>query len=426
MPFLNFEFVIFFSCNRLQKAKKKNGGCIMNKNSLLFKASLLSISSVLVAGPVVSSLIPLMQQSFPNQSTSSIELIATIPNFGILIFVLLSNIFIKFLGKKHTVLLGLLITLISGIIPVFVENYTVILASRFMFGAGIGLFNALAVSLITELYDGDEQASLMGLQSAMGSIGSTVMTLLIGYFTKFGWQNSFSVYAITILPLILFALFVKLPSTEKLEGKSGENKKAKESINGATIGLMFFALIVYALFFVVMLKTATLLVETGIGKPETAASIFGSTTIIGIVMGVLYGKIFKFLKQMVLPIGLLGVGLGFMVILFANSVAMVTTGVIVSNLSFSLVAPFMFILVGQVAPKNSANLATGVLLVGINLGVFLSPTINSFLGKIFAMTTAADSFLISGVGLSILSALSFIILSFQKKKSKQLVPQEIK
>lgn len=163
----------------------------MNKNSFLFKASLLSISLVLAAGPVIASLIPLMQQSFPDQSISSIELIATVPNFGILIFVLLSNIFVKFLGKKKTVLLGLILALISGLIPVFIENYTVILVSRFMFGAGVGLFNALAVSLITELYSGDEQASLMGLQGAMGSIGSTVMTLLVGYFTKFGWQNSF-------------------------------------------------------------------------------------------------------------------------------------------------------------------------------------------------------------------------------------------
>ncbi|MEG2253922.1 MAG: MFS transporter [Vagococcus sp.] len=388
----------------------------MNKNSVLFKASLLSISLVLVAGPVISSLIPLMQQSFPNQSTSSIELIATIPNFGILIFVLLSNIFIKFLGKKNTVLLGLLIALIAGIVPVFVDNYTVILVSRFLFGAGIGLFNALAVSLITELYDGDEQASLMGLQAAMGSIGSTVLTLLVGYFTRFGWQNSFLVYAITVLPLILFALFVKLPS----EAKDTEEKseKVKESVNAPTLVLMVFALIVYALFFVVMLKTATHLVETGIGKPETAASILGSITLVGIVVGVAYGKIFKFLKHLVLPIGLLGMGIGFIVIMLANSIAMVTTGAILAGLSFSLAAPFMFMLVGQVAPKNSTNLATGVLLVGINLGVFLSPTINGFLSKLFGMSTAADSFLISGVGLFILSVLSFVVLNTQQKKQK--------
>lgn len=396
----------------------------MNKNSFLFKAALLSISLILVAGPVVSSLIPLMQQSFPDQSTSSIELIATIPNFGILIFVLLSNIFVKFLGKKKTVLLGLFIALLSGLVPVFIENYTVILVSRFMFGAGVGLFNALAVSLITELYSGDEQASLMGLQGAMGSIGSTVMTLLIGYFTKFGWQNSFLVYTITVLPLALFALFVTLPTAEKLDDPAAKTKKEKESVNGATIGLMLFALIVYALFFVIMLKTATLLMETGIGKPETAASILGSVTIVGIVVGVFYGKIFKWLKQLVLPIGLLGIGLGFIIILSANSVAIVTLGAIVSGLAFSLAAPFMFMLVGQIAPKNSANLATGVLLVGINLGVFLSPTINSFLSKAFGMTTASDSFLMSGIGLILLSACSFILLSVQKKKNAQTAIQK--
>ncbi|HCM88585.1 MULTISPECIES: MFS transporter [Vagococcus] len=393
----------------------------MNKNSFLFKASLLSISSVLVAGPVISSLIPLMHESFPSQSMSSIELIATVPNFGILIFVLLSNFIIKFIGKKNTVLLGLAIALISGLIPVFIDNYTVILVSRFFFGAGIGLFNALAVSLITELYDGEQQASLMGLQAAMGSIGSTVMTLLVGYFTRFGWQNSFLVYAISVLPLIMFALFIKLPSDEKSEEfNDNQTQKTKESVNAPTLVLMLFALIVYALFFVVMLKTATLLVETGLGKPETAASILGSITIVGIVVGVFYGKIFKLLKQNVLPIGLLGMGLGFIIILSSSSISMVTAGAIVSGLSFSLAAPFMFMLVGQVAPKNSANLATGILLVGINLGVFLSPTIHGFLGKMTGMTTAADSFLISGLGLIGLSVLSFVVLSLQKKK--QLAP----
>lgn len=397
----------------------------MNKNSPLFKASLLSISLVLVAGPVISSLIPLMQASFPDQSISSIELIATIPNFGILIFVLLSNIFVKFLGKKNTVLLGLLIALIAGVIPVFIENYTVILVSRFMFGAGIGLFNALAVSLITELYSGDEQASLMGLQGAMGSIGSTVMTLLVGYFTKFGWQNSFLVYAITVLPLILFTLFVTLPSKNLEADSTNQGKKTKESINAATVALMVFALLVYSLFFVVMLKTATLLVETGIGKPETAASILGSITIVGIVVGIFYGTIFKFIKQLVLPLGLLGMGLGFLIIMASNSVVMITVGAIIAGISFSLAAPFMFMLVGQLAPKNSANLATGVLLVGINLGVFLSPTKNSSLSKLFGMTTASESFLISGIGLILLSIFSFIMLNLMKKKQHQVVTQNL-
>lgn len=390
----------------------------MNKNSLIFKISLISISLVLAAGPAASSLIPLMQQSFPSKSISSIELITTIPNLGILIFVLLSNISVKFIGKKNTVLLGLLIALISGIIPVFVENYTIILISRFFFGAGIGLFNALAVSLITELYSGNEQASLMGFQAAAGSIGSTLMTLLVGYFTRFGWQNSFLVYGFTMLPLVLFALFVNIPTLSNTENNMVTDQKKKERINLATVIMMLFAFVVYSLLFIVMLKTATLLVETGLGTPETAASILGSFTIAGIIVGLFYGKIFVLLKQTVLPLGLIGMGVGFVVILLSKSVAMITLGIILSGVFYGIAAPFMFMLVGQLAPKNSENLATAILLIGINLGVFLSPKVNSILGNIFGITNAADSFLVNGISLIGLGIISLFLLNIMNKKSK--------
>lgn len=389
----------------------------MNKNSLLFKASLLSISLVIAAGPAVSSLIPLIQESFPEQSTSSIELIATVPNFGILIFVLLSNFVLKIIGKKNTVVLGLAIALIAGIIPVFVDNYTVILISRFFFGAGIGLFNALAVSLISELYEGNQLASLMGLQAAMGSIGSTLLTFLVGYFTRFGWQNSFLVYTLTVLPLVLFTLVVKLPSDDKTMIADANTQKQKESVNIATIVMAVFAFVVFALFFVVMLKMSSFLVEKGIGNPGNAASILGSITIVGILVGLFYGKIFKVLKQMVLPIGLVGMGVGFIIILMANSVTMAMVGTVVSGFFYSLAAPFMFMLVGQVAPKNSGNLATALLLIGINLGVFLSPKVNSLLGNLFGTNSSASSFLINGIGLMILGVVSFVLIGVLNKKT---------
>ena len=394
----------------------------MNKNSLLFKASLLSISLILASGPTISALIPLMQASFPGKSISSIELIATVPNFGILIFVLLSNFIIKIIGKKNTVILGLCIALIAGLIPVFSSDYTVIVFSRFMFGAGIGLYNALAVSLITEIYDGEEQASLMGLQSAMGSIGSSLMTLLVGYLTQYGWQKSFFVYAITVLPLILFALFITIPSAKNMDSEIKYDKKLekpKEGINTPTIVLMIGALLVFALFFTLMLKTATLLVEKNIGQPSAAAGILSTVTFSGILVGIIYGKIYKVAKEWVMPIGLFGMGVGFFVIMSANSIALVTAGAIISGVCFSLVAPCAFILVGRFAPKNSANLATSLLLVGINLGVFLSPTINAFISKLVNMTRASDAFLINGSGLIILSLCSYVLLVVNSKKNSK-------
>ncbi|MGX7048997.1 hypothetical protein RU86_GL002189 [Lactococcus piscium] len=392
----------------------------MNKNSFVFKASLLSISVILASGPSISSLIPLIQASFPERSTSAIELIATVPNFGILIFVLLSNFIIKIIGKKNTVITGLCIALIAGVLPVFIKDYTVVILSRFMFGAGLGLYNALAVSLITEIYDGEEQASLVGLQGAMGSIGSSLMTLLVGYLTQFGWQHSFSVYAITVLPLILFALFFTIPAAKTIDVSSNTDQKLekpKAGINIATIIFMLGAILVFALFFTLMLKTATLLVEKNIGQPSAAAGILSTVTFSGILVGVIYGKIYKLLKEWALPIGLLGLGIGFFIIMSANSIALVTTGAIISGLSFSLMAPCAFMLVGRFAPANATNLATSLLLVGINLGIFLSPTINGLIGKLVKVTNAADAFLVNGIGLMMISICVAVLLFLNRKKS---------
>lgn len=394
----------------------------MNKKSILFKASLLSISMVIAGGPAASFLIPLIQASFTNQSTSAIELIATIPNFGILLFVLLSNFVLKVIGRRNTVLLGLSIALVSGLIPVIADNYYLILLSRFFFGVGIGMYNALAVSLITQLYDGNEQASLMGFQSALSFIGSTTMTLIVGHLTKFGWHTSFLAYALTLLPLVLFALFVKIPESEFETNEPLEKeKKAKETVNMATIGMMILAFTIFALFFVIMLKSATFLVETGIGKPEDAAKTLSTITMVGIGVGLLYGKIYKVLKQWVLPIGLTGMGLGFMIILFSNSVAMVMVGTIVSGLFYSMAAPFLFMLVGKLAPKNSINLATALYLVGVNLGVFLSPIINSWLSKIFQNQQASNNFLVNGIALMALGMISLIVLMMLKQKESKVM-----
>ncbi|MDN6621547.1 MAG: MFS transporter, partial [Lactococcus sp.] len=238
----------------------------------------------------------------------------------------------------------------------------------------------------------------------------------------YGWQKSFLVYAITVLKLFLFALFITIPSAKNMDSEIKYDKKLekpKEGINTPTIVLMIGALLVFALFFTLMLKTATLLVEKNIGQPSAAAGILSTVTFSGILVGVIYGKIYKVLKEWVMPIGLFGLGVGFFVIMSANSIALVTTGAIISGVCFSLVAPCAFILVGRFAPKNSANLATSLLLVGINLGVFLSPTINAFISKLVNMTRASDAFLINGSGLIMLSLCSYALLALNNKKNSK-------
>lgn len=392
----------------------------MNKNSIIFKMSLLSIALVIAGGPAASSLIPLIRDSFPKQSISAIELVATIPNFGIMLFVVLGDVVLRFIGRRRTVLLGLSIALISGIMPVVVSNYYLLLLSRLFFGIGIGMYNALAVSLIIELYDGNEQANLVGFQTVMSFVGSTTMTLIVGKLLKFGWNTAFLAYALVALPLILFGLFVKISDADFEQGNQIQEEKSKQRINAATFGMMLFAFTIFVLFFIIMLKTATFLIESGIGTAENAATILSTITMVGIVVGLLYGKIYKRLKHWVLPIGLTGMGLGFIIILSSHSVGMVMAGTIVSGFFYAHVPPFMYMLVGKLAPKNSVNLATAIYLIGVNLGVFLSPMINSWLSSAFHSSRAYDSFLINGIAIIGLAAISVVFLTVLRRKNPDL------
>lgn len=181
---------------------------VMNKHGWLFKASLLSIAALTNAAAAVQVTVPMIMKDLLTQSQSSIELLMSVTSFGIMLFVLLSNFVTRIIGNKKTVVLGVLIAVIAGIVPMFSENYTVLLVSRFMFGAGVGLFNSLAISLISIYYEGKERDTLIGFENATAAAATTVLTWLVGYLMSFGWHMTFGVYALGFIPLIMFGLFL--------------------------------------------------------------------------------------------------------------------------------------------------------------------------------------------------------------------------
>lgn len=128
-----------------------------NRHNWKLKVGILGISLFLqVAGSNLAA-IPFIIKSFPNVSTTSVQALFTIPSFTIMLFILFSNAFIRWFGKRNTVIIGMIATVIGGIIPFFVNNFPIIVASRLLVGAGIGTFTSLAVSLIGDCFSGEEQ-----------------------------------------------------------------------------------------------------------------------------------------------------------------------------------------------------------------------------------------------------------------------------
>src|SRR5699024_12495921 len=101
-----------------------------------------------------------------------------------------------------------------------------ILVSRIILGAGLGLYNSLAVSYISALYTGNTRASLMGMRNSMEAIGQTVLIFLAGILVNISWTASFSVYVLAFPIALLFAL--KVPEITFEKERSEERRVGKE------------------------------------------------------------------------------------------------------------------------------------------------------------------------------------------------------
>lgn len=391
------------------------------QDGFMFKVAMLSIALLLQIPAVISPTLPLIGASFPEQSLAQIEMISTISNFGILLFVLLSGFVIRYLGTYKTILIGLILALVSGIVPVFSDNYTVILVSRFLLGGGIGLFNGLSYSLILRIYTGDTQKQLLGFQGAAATLGMTALTFVVGGLVGFGWHTVFWVYLIALLPLVLILIFG--PQIGRLADAAegvDEQPKVKEKTNFGVMRYGIQAFIVFTFFAATQLKITSVLTDTGSGDAAVAASLLGIATLVGILVSIAYGSIYKLFKRYTMTAGLIGMGIGLVLISVGTSLSVIALGQILLMGTFVIVAPSLFAGAAEVQPEGSDNLTSIVLLAWINIGVFLAPRTLAAIQSIFNVYDAGSAQFVLRIGGFILLALA-IYLGVKTMLSKKSV-----
>jgi MFS family permease len=161
--------------NELKKSKGRD---------LLLKTALLCCTIIVSATAAINGNISEIAKAFPGVQLSTVELISTIPSLFLMISVLTSRNIAKAIGYKKTVLIGIGIDVICGVIPMVISNIYVILISRALFGFGVGMFNSLMVALICYFYDGNERSTMIGLQGTIGGLGGLVVTFISGQLLK--------------------------------------------------------------------------------------------------------------------------------------------------------------------------------------------------------------------------------------------------
>lgn len=343
--------------------------------------------------------------AFPDKSTEEIQLLMSLPSLATLVSALCASFVSDRFGKKNTVIAGIVIFLITGLVPVFVSNWTLVVLSRIGIGIGTGLVNCLDTVLIFDHFeDKDQQNTMLGWQQVGNDIGYIVMALAAGYLTLISWQAAFIVHALGILSLVIVIFFlpndvIKTTSDAKEDAKPAGRKYL-------TIGCIFWLLMV--LIFEGTLHTFSmnisfLVVDVGVGDSVLAGYASTMMTVGGFIVAAFYGKLFSVMKRWTFSFGCL-IDVVAMICLYAmgpNDPALAWLGGALIGAGMVIVFSTATAYVMRSINAASRALASALFLVCINGGQFVNPYWGSFLTNTFAGGTVRGKFICAAVVLAI-------------------------
>lgn len=372
------------------------------KNTRLLTLGILSISFLMSVSNAVSGTIPLMEKFFSNVSQANIELLIVIPTGGVLLGTVISGVVSNKLGKKYTVIAGLTISLIFGIIPAFFYNYLSILLSRAMFGVGMGIFTPLSVSYITDLFPEEKRNRLLGWRNSIGAIGDAIMLFIAGFLINISWHTTYLVFLFLLVPIILVGLFV--PKDLDNIVADGDNKEAdisdediKPSTNLQVIKLAGIFLFVCLFYSAISLKLASYIVNHNIGSAAQVTRIFSFLVLCSIISGVVFEKLAKWCGKYTVALFEIITAVAFVLISFTQSIPIILVLVLVCGFSNGVINPALTARMVAYSPKGSMNLTTSIIIIGINIGFLVAPYFFQAFGALVHSADPATMILYAGL-----------------------------
>src|SRR5918997_1140204 len=165
-----------------------------NRRPVYLDKNLLIIFAVTLMGLLgVSSITP----AFPkivkelNISPQDIALLVTVFTFPSIVLTPILGVLADRFGRKKILVPSLILFGIAGVACAFAHDFNLLLILRFLQGIGAASLNSLNVTIIGDLYSGQERTAAMGYNASVGSIGTSSYPVVGGAIAGLGWNYPF-------------------------------------------------------------------------------------------------------------------------------------------------------------------------------------------------------------------------------------------
>lgn len=250
---------------------------------------LLSSSMTVMAGALITPVLPNIGQHFDTWSDVWIKLVITLPALFIALFSPLMGWLADRYGRVPVLLCSLLVYSLAGALGGLANTLLWLLLSRALLGVGVAGIMGIATTLIGDYFSGQERQSFMGLQGSFMALGGVIYINLGGWLASYSWRAAFLVYLFGLVVFVLAWLLLQEPS--RSQGVTPDNLAENTFPWRGALPVYALGFAAMALFYMLPAQMPFLLVERFDASSLHTAWIISASTLSGALAGFLFGCI---------------------------------------------------------------------------------------------------------------------------------------
>lgn len=326
-----------------------------------------------MAGATISPSLPQMVRAFQGTPNADVlvRLVITITSLAIALTATPVGALADRVGRLPILITGIALYVIAGTGGLWIDDLTVLLASRVLLGIAVAAIMTSASALIGDYFDGPKRAKILGWQGSAMGFGGVVFITLGGLLAQTGWRGPFWVYAIPIFLLIAVPMVLHEPARAPRRAPGEAAEKEPQHQRYMLYGSAFLLM---AGFYAIPVQMPFLLAERGYTDPQIAGMALGTVTLVSATASLNFGAITRRVRPgLVVPLAALTAGIGVLLAGLATSLPVTFAALAIAGFGLGLTMPGMTSFLMRITPRARLGRVMGGYTTAIFLGQFASP-----------------------------------------------------
>ncbi|PWD98983.1 MFS transporter [Marinilabilia rubra] len=279
------------------------------------------------------------------------------------------------IGRKNTVLLSMVITIVAMLVPLLAYSYGVILFAFALLGIGNTILQVSLNPLVANVVVKEQLTSRLTLGQFLKAISSFLGPVIAGFAAASlgNWKLLFPIFAVIIFLSSLWLWFTPIPHDEKVEQTTSFGAAFSLLKDNSVLLLFLGILFVVGADVGMNMATPKFLMER-IGLPLEQAGLGTSLYFAARTAGALTGAILlaRFAAMRFFKFSMMAAIAAMIVLLFSYSMVLVLVMVSIIGFALANIFSILFSMALQKRPERG-NEISGLMIMGVAGGAVLPP-----------------------------------------------------